>query len=605
MPRPATRPRAPWIALSVLVSCAVYALVNVRWDLTSGSRPFLSLRAAYGHDQLGYLAIVTNVANGDLSASEPVTQTGSSYYPRGYYSFVGLVARTLGVHPITAWNLVSVGLQILAVALLAVALVVLSRRWWIGLLAPLPFTIGTLSMVTGGDWLTDLNSHAVLWGPFGLLFSNNADTAALMVITMVLSVAALAVHLGVAGGRALAIAIACGAAVGLLASFHAYTFIVAVYFLTIIVSSHALVSGRLRRSAIATAVILVAVLVAGPWLDGTLGQIPMFGLGLLAAVPGAVAALRRMPGVVLGFTLAVLAFSGPSLGWLFYGIASGDEFLSFRTVTTNDLSVAMPVTLLASLPVLLPLLLLLAISRRRRDDVSTAALLGALASWILLATNDLWGPDAEPYRFWIDCYAVTAIVVVLVLGRLVGGRTAAATPTGDAPATGDTPASGRYSRFERPATIGAAVVCAAVIAVSFADIVEYQNDPRMLEAYDPHLSRETAIGDIGREASERDPEGLVTADPCVDLRTLKINSGARVANYHLGMAWPDDKESIDDVLDARNDSEIDAAAMRASDTRWIVVDMNCQYAWQDDPELELVDTASWDAGVIGLYRLDP
>ena len=118
MARPAPSRTAPrWVVLlGVLFSLTVHTLVSFRNLLAPDNGPLTSLHPLGMHDQLGYLAIVANVAEGDMSLREPVTETGNNFYPRSYYTVLGLVSRVTGWHPVTTWNVSTLMIQLVAVA---------------------------------------------------------------------------------------------------------------------------------------------------------------------------------------------------------------------------------------------------------------------------------------------------------------------------------------------------------------------------------------------------------------------------------------------------------------------------------------------------------
>ncbi len=195
-------------------------------QLKAGRNPLLNLRTEFWHDQLGYLAISANVANGHFDLTEPVTMTGVNHYPRLYYSIVGVVAHAFGLPTVMSWNLVSLVLQFLAAFTVGLVAARLSGRWWVGLLAPVPFLTGVFAYASQpGRWYTLLEAHAVLWGPFGVLFSNNAETAGLSVGIIVLGALVWAWSSEIPRAARVVITIAAAAAVGALSSFQTYSFL--------------------------------------------------------------------------------------------------------------------------------------------------------------------------------------------------------------------------------------------------------------------------------------------------------------------------------------------------------------------------------------------
>lgn len=580
-------------------------------QLRAERNPLTHLRTDFWHDQLGYLAIAANVANGHFDLTEPVTMTGVNHYPRLYYSIVGFLARVLGIPTVTSWNLLSFTLQFAAAFAVGLVAASLSRRWWIGLLAPLPFFTGVFAYLSAPRaWYDILAAHAVLWGPFGVLFSNNAETAGLCVGIIAVSAIIWSWSTPVSRTTRITVTIVATAAVGALSSFQTYSFLGTTYLLCFGAAAAGIVTARRKAALLWTSLgLIVVVFVVGPLLASRIGQLPTLLFGLLPALPGLVAAVLRSRGVVAWAGVAAVATAIPQVAYTFLGMLQGDPFLTYRVASNHDLGVTSWQALTGAAVVLIALGVALLFALRTKDPVATSVSAGALTAYPLLALNDVWGANAEPYRFWIEGILLGGVLAMLALSRLAGRilpprratdttdadasdpKAADADPPAEA-ADADAPAKGSGPR---KALIWSLIVVTALWAASLPDWVNSLRDPALQAAWNPQTEREQAIQTLAREASIRPEDGLLTTELCIDNRTAKVTSGAPVANYHMGMAWPANRDDIDDIVEARAEQELDFDAMERSDTVWVLTDSNCESAWEVSyaDDLERVDSVGY------------
>lgn len=584
-------------AAGAIVAVALYTFLNFRVVLSASAGPAAGMRQAYWHDQLGYLATVTNVAGGDFSTTEPMTQTGVDHYPRAYYSLVGLVAHVTGITPVSAWNITAIVFQLTMVIALAFTAARLSRRWWMSLLAPLPFIAGTFSALRFDDWKTPLDSHAVLWGPFGQFFSNNAEGAGLSVI--VIAGCALAnvwlrhAHRGVR----VVVTIMSVAAVGALSSFQTYSFISGIYLLAYVTAIYFLARTRSAWWWIGSGAGVILVFLAGPLVSSVAGQLPTLIFGLLPAAPGLLRGVFVTRGMIAVYGAVAALAAAPQVLYTVSGLLSGDPFLTYRVASNVNLGVVRWATVIASLPVLVPVVLLAVTAVRRRHRGALAISLGTLAAWSVLALNDVWGANAEPYRFWLDGYLLAG-AAALVAGAALLARP----PQGPLPTT----------LISRTARIAAATFCIALFAAaSLPDLYRYQTDPMMSAVWDPSSSRESAIGEMGREASVREPHSLIAPDSCIDPRTTKITTAAPIAYFYLGMAWPERMEPVAQIMSAFQANNIDTRAMEEADAGWFLTDSACESAVNVIADSRFTQEATADyqdadsEGTVTLWRFSP
>ena len=86
MPTPRTRPRAAHVVLTIAAFLGAQGVML--WLLLGpvADQPWLQgFRAYFNNDQLSYAEIATTVANGTFAPVEPLTETGVSFYPSGWY----------------------------------------------------------------------------------------------------------------------------------------------------------------------------------------------------------------------------------------------------------------------------------------------------------------------------------------------------------------------------------------------------------------------------------------------------------------------------------------------------------------------------------------
>ncbi len=558
-----------------------------------------TFRDYYVPDQLAYLAIATDWSTGTTGSVEPFTESGSIYYPRLYYQFLGTVARLTGTTAATAWTVVGLTVQVLLVAMIGLTAVLLTRRWQAGFLGFLPFVIGTLANLRfGGDtWFWQQDAHAVLWGAFASVFTLNGDNTAMALGTSAV-LALILVAAGRIGGRAAPVtAVAACTVVGGLAAVQTYSFLVASYAIAAAAAVWALSRQPRRRPwVIATLVLVVLLFVSGEALVPVTGPLVLLVLAMAPTLPGLFLLWRQVgrvvPFAVLGYGLA----AAPQVVLTLAGILGGDAFLSFRTGSANDLSVRPVDGLVAASPVLLPVLLVLAAGLRYREPLWVAVSGGGAAAWFVAATNDVWGANQEPYRMYLNSFALMAAVVVpmgaWVLVRLWSGRVPGAAP-------------------QRRLLVAATVAVVGLIGAAFPDFLHWRTHATQegYVAFDtPQLTAAVEVlSAVGPD------DGLVLAGPCIDPLLLKPAWTGRVAHFNRGLAWPDTPAPLYVLGRGIGYGFLDPELARASGVRWVLTDTGCATGLMPSP-LTLVDSVDYRGpdgngpdsnGTVQLWTLDP
>ena len=540
---------------------------------------FSKIRAYYPPDQLSYLAIVTNGANGDFSATEPFTQTGSNFYPRAYYHLLGLISQVTGAAPATVWNVTAIVFQAAAVAVLASVLVLLTRRWWTALLAPVPLTVGTFSVLAIDSWKTDLSSHAVLWGPFGVMYTSNGESASLAVAAIALALILLAASGRLSTRAAWTTAVLACALIGALASVQTYSFLTATYLLVYGAAAYGLSTARSKKVLwwIVSLVLVGAVYAVGPTLAESVSPLMALVFGAAPALPGLIVLCRASRWRPVWCAAALVLCALPQVASTALGVASGDEFLLYRESSSANLGIPVGIGLRSAIVALVILAVVFAVGLMVKNRVAIAFAVGGTVAWALVATNDIWGANQEPYRFWIDTFMLLTFIGLPVLAWV-------------------TDQWRRQSRqgehAVRQAWVqGAVVVLVAVlVAVSTRDYWTFRADVSARAPLTFESERSLALAEAAGSAGA----GLVMTDPCTDPYTLKAVWGGPTAFYNLGLAWPAERDALQSALDSRNALALDADAAWAAGVRWVVTADECVADWPTTAQDELTEVSSSD-----------
>lgn len=561
---------------ATLVAAGVFLATQAGMYLQTPGWSVSRFRAYYEHDQLGYLAIVKNWSEGQFQAFEPDTETGSNTYPRLYYEATGFLARALGMDPIAAWNILGLLAQLALVVALALVLIRFSGRWWMALLAPVPFLLGTFAFVYGPEWFTSLASHAVIWGPFGILHSLNGESVSLAIASVgLLGLAWLWFRPHAARTRMLW-STGISLVIGALANVQTYSFIATVYLLLGILATLAVLTSRHRLLIVLSLALLPVVFLLGPAVAAAAGQLPTLVFGLLPALPGLIVLVLRTRGAFLLYLSAVGVGASPQIVGTVLGLVSGDPFLAYRVASNSQLGVPAGVGLVSGLVLMVPLVGILVAAVLRRRAVWAAYALGSGAAWLLLATNDRWGANAEPYRLWMDCFFLIAATILPMLTLVVRDLWASST---EAPAPPAPPGATKRRPVPRWAIIAGVSVVAALAAVSLTDWNRFFNAEVARALLVTESDRDVAAGALARQSAAAHPGTLLLVGPCLDPRVIKITSGVPVAYFHLGMAWPRAYDAVRSIIG--NSQVIDFASARQARATQVVTDSLCPTDWAE------------------------
>lgn len=540
-------------------------------------------------DQLSYFGEVANGAHGNFAAVEPYTETGINSDPHLYYQVLGAISHVGGIAPADVWNLGGVGLQVLLVACVSVAAVLITRRWWTSFLGVLPFLIGTLSFTSTG-WNTSMKRPAVLWGAFVTMFPLNGESASLavggMLFLLLLVTATRWPH------ALMVVGIVVGAGVGLLSGFQTYGYLTALFFAIYGLAIYSLVVIGLRWPAALSVGLFALIFLIGPTFASTFGRLVTLPLGLLPALPGLVIAVRRWRARVVWPLVALIVTSMPQVIGTWISLHDGDAFLKYRQASSAGIGVTWKDGLLCAVPLLVPLVLIVAAGVHRKQPLWIAYGAGCAIAWLLLAKNDGWGTNQEPYRLWIDSFALTAFTVVPIASRVA----MAYVPRN----------AGADERLNPRIRAIALLLGAATVAIGGVSSIDWFRFYKSQENQTYPLSGpvDTAMKVV---ASRVTGEELIMTDPCIAPDVLKAVTGDRVDAYSRGLAWPARVQQINLVTTTlAKTGEFKSAELKAAGIGWLITDGACSADWPRTYSslLDKVATSSYGPSpdVISLWR---
>jgi hypothetical protein len=329
-------------------------------------------------------------------------------------------------------------------------------------------------------------------------------------------------------------------------------------------------------------------------------------LGLLPTLPGLWILARLTRWRVLWCVAAAGLGALPQVASTVLGLAGGDAFLLYREASSQNLGVPLGQGLTSAVAVitLMALVLVAGVLRRRTLWASVPAAFGLV--WVLLASNDLWGANQEPYRFWLDTFVLSAVVTVPLAVWVASEafrRTGAVPGPADRPVDHEIapPCLEEWSVRGRRVVTGGLVVSVLVAALWSYDFIPFRASVTSM-GYIPLYGQQYVAQ---RELANRTDGSLVLPDACIDPVIFKATWGGPVAFYHLGLAWPTHRDDLDDVITGRSRGTLDPAAARRADVGWILRDPGCPVDVTDDVDATLVATYPVEGGGSReLWRID-
>lgn len=533
-------------------------------------------RAYFSNDQLSYAAIAVNSSQSIGSSAEPLTGTGVSFYPSGWYHFLGLVNNVTGVPVNLLWQVLGLATIGIAIAILGLIAHTLSRRWWAPILPGLALFTGTLSIFIHDYWYTSLSAHAVIWGPFGTLFTLNSGAIALMGGTVALAL--ILWHL-LAPSRSNTRIFIAAALIGLLANLHTYAFFTTASFAAAFITLTALITAKSRRRTVLVIAATGLVLVFGNPIAALIGPLPLFALLLLVTAIAAYPFIKSN----LYTTFSLIALAGiaasPQVIRTLLGIASQDEFLAYRQGSSLDLGVPLIAAAVAAIPLILFAIYILFVSRvmpGRSQEVIYSFFAATAIGAVIMSTNDLWGFNQEPYRFWLQYSIITGFLISILLAYALS--------------------------FQQKRT-GLAVLVVAVLLwlislADFAGFFSYAREQGVLPTQD---SRALAIQELTKEIPSGSRE-LILSSRCTDPQLLKLITSRPVAFFNYGLAWPDNREEVRDLNERLTGNTL--IGLQAAQVGYVITDSNCDSDWAyTEAGINMISITPYDSGALTLWRV--
>jgi len=538
-------------------------------------------RGYFANDQLSYAAIAITASKGKFSPVEPLTETGTSHYPSAWYLFIGAMNGITNQPVYLLWTvlgLMAIGAGLAFLGWLAYRF---SRIALAPLLPGLALLTGTLSMATSGWWFSPLSGHAVMWGPFGTLFALNAEAIGLLMITTAIGTLLLA---QTRASRPHLLIIIAAFLIGALANIQTYSFLTGTSLAVIFTAVFAVHTYPSRDRVLASIGLLATLLLAGQTLAELIGPLPLFTLILMTALPAAWPLLSQQPRVT-ALVIGVYAIAAsPQVIRTAVGLATGDDFLSYRQASTLDLGVQPGAALVAALPLLLIAaftIMTLIKTQPSPERTSFRALLIALGfGALLMSTNDRWGFAQEPYRFWLQYSIITILLLsVTTAWSMRQWR--------------------ELKRNWQQATAIFAACAVALWAFSLADVrsfFTFASDQGVVTVED---ERGAALRTLIAPDT-----GLMLSSNCLDPQVLKLITSTPVAFFNRGLAWPDNRTEIDQLLEQEPTSGVDPQLLANIGITHVLTDSACAGDWTfNDARVQPASVQTYSGGLFTLCQV--
>lgn len=527
-------------------------------------------RGYFPSDQLSYAGIAASAKSGSLGLVEPFTQTGASFYPSWWYKLIGIFANLTGLEVSAAWSVLGFGVVFGSIIFIGFAAWRLSGKAWAPLVIGLLLWIGPLASILFDNWFIDLDSHAVLWGPYGALYPLNGEAAGLMLgsSSLVLGYWVISRPTWPKLARYFLLGLA-GLGLGVIANFQTYSFLTLSAVTLWISAVGGLLKSRSRRLLIASAVMLVAVLIIGPLIRETVGALPVYALMLVPTIPGLWALVRlSLSLAITGLVFFVLG-ALPQVAWMISGTLAKDPFLTYRVDQSAELGVPLWAFIVFGSPVLLAWGAILRVQILRNGTREIALLVGWFIAFVVLSFNNFWGFGQEPYRFWINSVVIFVFIAAITL-----------------------PSAEMSSYFSTRSTAILSTLAIVLVAASFWNVGSFRTYVASQGNIDFESPQMKSISEL--VSGNFSGQGLLTAEPCINPRHLKVVTGAPVAFYNLGLAWPEKKAEIDAVITAGDAGVLDTDLMRSAGISYLLTDSACPTAWDPSTQMGVAEVAQLD-----------
>lgn len=515
------------------------------------------IRNFFWGDQMAYLSISAAESAGLLKDVEPFTETGRSIYPSGLYALVGWISKLANLQPASALNLAFIIFSIVLVILVAYALRNLFETDLVAFAVLIPLLLGTINTLTTGDWSFELKSHAVIWPMAAGLYTANAESLGLLLISLMSTYLVwrrLHPSPNLFDKKLLWSAVL----LGLLANSHTYAFFLGMTIAVVLLLDEA-VSTSTRPFAfprITPFIPVCAIFLAALTLLSGLDVAPLSRLLVLWLIGfvliGFFANTRHERLRLLLFLITSAVVAAPQIVKLGGAYIAQDAFLTSRQQASGALSVPAFELFFRHLPLILLVFIACYVARRNRSYLQVRVVGLLFFVWLLLSFNQAWGLSQEPYRFAIDAQVPLAIFATATI--IAGWRSAFDT---------------RVLKF-----LGTLSIALIVIPSS----LEVQN----------FWAQRSNLGVIQLDSDQYQemqsvallaPRGLLLPDPCIEPAILKVISRKKIAVYSKGLAWPDNVTLVRKVVDARAINVLDLKSVKQLEITALLVDSECPAQW--------------------------
>jgi hypothetical protein len=391
----------------------------------------------------------------------------------------------------------------------------------------------------------------------------------------------------------------------MLANVQTYSFLTTVYFLSYTAAAYGLLKAGKRKHAVISAALLMAVLLVGHSIAEVLGPLAALVCGLAGAVPGTLLLLKRHPVVVGTSAVGLAAAAAPTILATLAGISQHDPFLEYRALSSENLGVPFPLGVIAAAVPALFLWIIFRAGIRNSNPAWLALSIGIAVAWPIIATNDLWGANQEPYRLWLDSFFLASAVSLPVLGQVLV-RSAeglkSSKPAGESLPPSTPAVSGESAEELEPSQSKSPLLKRAggillwgVVSLSFLDYVgfAYFVHNQGTASFDDGQAR--AISATVDQLPDKDL-GSVLPDPCIDPFRLKTLTGAPTAYYNLGLAWPANEPSYRTLLEERENGFLDQQLAELAGVEYVMIDSGCEADWQGQVTGSVVGEGAYGNG---------
>lgn len=368
---------------------------------------------------------------------------------------------------------------------------------------------------------------------------------------------------------------------GLLANSHTYAFILGMTIATVLLLDKAIVesdqrflTGTYQRVVVAIATIIVVLILLEITNVAPLSRLLiLWGISFVSTLIFSKNREERVR--VLLFICIALFVSSPQIIKMFGAVVAHDAFLTSRQQVSDSLTVPITTLLIHHSPLLLLIFIASIISHRMQKFAQIRILVILTCVWIFLSFNQTWGLSQEPYRFAIDAQVPLSIFAMALI--LQGWR---------------------FGLNTFPLRVLGLVFSLYVFVPS---VIEFQNFWSYRSALGVIQLDSAQYREMARASSEA-PEGLILPDPCIEPSILKVVSRKKLAVYSKGLAWPENVDLFEQLVDDRVKNVLNLNAVRKLKIRSLLIDKSCPTQWVDIYKSELTPVTSEPLGRYQIYE---